>query len=158
MISTIIDGSRFNFRVSGLFIDSENKRFLTNIGDGLDYCVLPGGRVEINEPTDLTLSREIEEELGEKISISYLKTICENFFEFDRQKVHELQFMYVAKFENKDFEKIKGKFKGVENKDFYEWRDISELEKLKFEPQMLKKSIFEVFENDSTFERLSNFV
>ena len=66
--------------------------------------------------------------------------------------------MYVAKFENKDFEKIEGKFKGVENKDFYEWRDISELENLKFEPQMLKKSIFEVFENDSTFERLSNFV
>lgn len=157
MISTMIGKNKFNFRVSGIFIDSENKRFLTNTGEGFDFSVLPGGRVESGEPSDIALKREIQEELGEEIEIIALKSIIENFFNFKGVSVQELQFIYIAKFKDKKLESNQGRFKSVENKDYYEWVNFEDLDTLVYQPDFAKHIIKQVICGDYSFQRVSNF-
>ena len=80
MISFNVENSKFNFRVSGLFFDKNKQRFLTNTRENIDFCVLPGGRVEMGEDSTTSLIREMKEELGLDIKVIGLKAITENFF------------------------------------------------------------------------------
>lgn len=154
MISYVDGESKFNFRVSGIIIDEKNEKFLTNTAKGIDFYVLPGGRVEIQEDTENALKREIKEELGEEINAVCLKAIIENFFEFDSKKYHELQFFYVAKLNNKELEKNQKQFLGVENKDIYEWQNIKNIGELNYKPSIMKVVIKEVFSGDYTFRHI----
>ena len=97
MISFEVGKDKFNFRVSAIIIDKSGTRFLTNTRENIDFCVLPGGRVEMGEETPVSLKREMIEELGVEIDIVGLKAITENFFEFDNKNYHELQYLYIAK-------------------------------------------------------------
>ena len=45
MISFDVGKGKFNFRVGAIVLDSDNKRFLMNTSDSIDFYVLPGGRV-----------------------------------------------------------------------------------------------------------------
>lgn len=148
MISYVEGENKFNFRVSGIIIDKKNERFLTNTSQAVDFYVLPGGRVEMQEDTKDALIREIHEELGEDIDIICLKALTENFFEFDNKKYHELQFFYVAKLNNRELEKHTSSFMGVENKDIYVWQNIKDIDKLNYKPAHMKGVIKEVFDGD----------
>jgi len=144
MISFDVGDNKFNFRVSGIFIDSKGERFLTNTREGLGFCVLPGGRVEMGEGTSESLVRELQEELGMDIEIIGIKAFVENFFEFDNKNYHELQYVYVAKFKDKSIEDRKGEFVGAEEKDIFEWKNIMDLPQINYKPAILKDVIKEV--------------
>lgn len=148
MICFIDGDSRFNFRVSGVFVDSAGKKFLTNTRKGLDYCVLPGGRVEMGEDSATSLAREIEEELGVSVTIQGIKCIAENFYDFEGKKSHELQYVYVAKLNDDKLENKNGKFLGVEEKDIFEWHNLDEIDTLNYVPAILKPIISEVGRGD----------
>ena len=154
MISFTIGNDKFNYRVSGIFIDSSSQRFLTNTSEDVEFFVLPGGRVEMGEDTSQTLLREIMEELGEQIEIVCLKAITEDFFEFNSINFHEIQFMYVAKFKNKDIENHSDSFKGLENKDIYKWQNINDLKDLDYRPKHMKPIIKEAFEGDYSLKHI----
>lgn len=75
-----------------LFLD----KILVEISKIGRNSVIPGGKTKINERTNLTIKREILEEMNFDITVDKLnfKKVIENFFEFDTIKVHELYFLY----------------------------------------------------------------
>lgn len=154
MISFNVNDERFNYRVSGIFIDKENERFLTNTAEDIDFVVLPGGRVEMGESSVNALKREIVEELGSEISEPILKAVVENFFEFNGVKCHELQFVYISNILNKKIKTNKENFFGVENKDIFKWYSFDSLDAINYKPAVLKKAIAEALNGDNTFRHI----
>ena len=154
MICFNVGKERFNFRVSGIFLDGKGERFLTNTTNDIDFCVLPGGRVEMGEDTTESLKRELMEELGVEIDIKGLKCTTENFFEFDGYKFHELQYVYVAQIKDNVLDYHKGPFMGEENKDIYVWYNIKDLEAVPYKPAHLKEIIKEVASGDLTLRHM----
>lgn len=144
MISFDVDNNKFNFRVSGIFLDKNGKRFLTNTRSNIDFCVLPGGRVEMGEDSKEALKREFREELGVEIEVYGIKALTENFFEFDNKNYHELQYVYVGKILDKSLEEHSAQFVGTEEKDIFEWKNVSDLISINYKPSYLKKVISEV--------------
>lgn len=144
MISFNRGDDKFNFRVSGVFLDSSRKRFLTNTRDTVDFCVLPGGRIEMGEDSREALIRELKEELNVEIEIQGIKAITENFFDFDDKHYHELQYVYIAKILDKSIEEHTEPFIGTEKKDKFEWKNISDIADIKYKPAYLKAVIAEV--------------
>lgn len=81
MISATIGPARFHFRVAGVWI-AEGHVLLQ--GDAReDFWALPGGRVEIMEPAEDALRRELCEELAmEGARVERLLWITQNFFHY----------------------------------------------------------------------------
>lgn len=154
MISFEVGKDKFNFRVSAIIIDKSGTRFLTNTRENIDFCVLPGGRVEMGEETPVSLKREMIEELGVDIDIVGLKAITENFFEFDNKNYHELQYLYIAKLLDDSIENNDGKFIGVEKKDIFEWKSIDDIDNVNYTPNYLKEIIKEVANGNTDIRHL----
>lgn len=91
MIACDIAGVRFNYRVAGVCIDEGHVLLYT--APSVDFWFLPGGRVEVGERSEQALVREVEEELGVRVSIGELLWVAENFFGL-APLYHELGFYY----------------------------------------------------------------
>jgi len=60
------------------------------------HLFLPGGRCELLEPSTVTVTRELREELGVDARIDRLLYVVENFFgSEDAMRVHEIGFYYL---------------------------------------------------------------
>lgn len=151
MISFDVGKDKFNFRVGAIVLDSNKQRFLMNTREGIDFFVLPGGRVEMGEDTVSSLKREFVEELGVEITVVGLKAIAENFFEFNDKNYHELQYLYMVKLNDTAVENNIGKFSGVEQKDLFEWKNINDIDNINYKPNCFKQTIKEVFNGDYSF-------
>lgn len=92
VISFPIEGQRFNFRVAGIMIVAGH--VLVCREDDDDYCMLPGGRIELGEDSRLSLTREIAEELDLPAEIGAMVATSESFYRRDGQDFHELGFFY----------------------------------------------------------------
>lgn len=156
MISFDVDKNKFNFRVSGIFLDKNKQRFLTNTREGVGFCVLPGGRVEMGEDSKTSLIREMQEELGLDINIISIKAMTENFFVFDNKNYHELQYIYVAEFVDNSIEVNISQFWGIEKKDIFEWKNIDDIDNINCQPEFLKELINEVAKGDLKFKHIIN--
>ncbi|WP_404442844.1 NUDIX hydrolase [Sutcliffiella horikoshii] len=132
----------FNYRVAGIWI--QDGRILLHRASDDKIWSLPGGRVEMNEASPLSLQREFKEELDLSVNIERLVWIVENFFEYREKKVHEIGFYYLVSTEDKQA-LTNGPFHGVEGESLvYEWVPISELEGVVLYPEFLKKSLKEI--------------
>lgn len=82
MISAMIGAARFHFRVAGVWI--ERGHILLQGDAREDFWALPGGRVEVMEPAEDALRREMREELalGEDLAIERLLWITQLFFHY----------------------------------------------------------------------------
>ena len=85
-------GTRFNFRVAGAAI--RDGHVLVCREDKDDYCMLPGGRVEMGEATDVALLREMAEELAMPVDMGALLFTYESFYGRAGDRFHELGFVY----------------------------------------------------------------
>ena len=83
----------FNYRVAGIAL-REGHVLVCREGND-DYVMLPGGRVEMGEPSPVALAREIAEELQSPAVIGRLAYTVENFFTHDGREVHELGAYYL---------------------------------------------------------------
>ncbi len=92
MLSFVVGTSRFNYRVAGIVI--REGHLLVCREDDDDYVMLPGGRVEMGEPSPVALAREIAEELRSTGEIGPLAFTVENFFEREAQRFHEIGLYY----------------------------------------------------------------
>lgn len=92
LLSFPVGGTRFNYRVAGIAL--RDGHVLVCREDDDDYCMLPGGRVEMSEPSNLALHREMEEELALPISVGRLLYVSESFYGREGERFHELGFMY----------------------------------------------------------------
>lgn len=61
-----------------------------------------GGEVEFEETTEVSIKREIREELGQEITDLHLLSILENLFECEGKPGHEIVFIYDAHFVDKN--------------------------------------------------------
>lgn len=94
VISFPIEGQRFNYRVAAIII--ADGHVLVCREDDDSYTMLPGGRVELGEPSLFSLEREIAEELAMEASIGPLMATSESFYRREEQDFHELGFFYPA--------------------------------------------------------------
>ena len=92
LLSFPIADHRFNYRVAGIAI--RDGHVLVCKEDEDTYAMLPGGRVELGEPSDLALTREMAEELAMPVEIGRLMLTSESFYEREDQHFHELGFFY----------------------------------------------------------------
>ena len=94
LLSFPIDGQRFNFRVAAVIIVEGHVLVCDENDDG--YCMMPGGRVELGEPSALALEREIAEEIGMPGRVGPLILTSESFYRREGEDFHELGFFYRA--------------------------------------------------------------
>lgn len=92
VISFPIEGQRFNFRVAGVIIVDGHVLVCREDDDG--YTMLPGGRIELGEPSGLSLEREMEEELAMPANIGPMIATSESFYRREDEDFHELGFFY----------------------------------------------------------------
>ncbi len=94
MLSFVSDHKRFNYRTAGVIL--RNRHVLVCREDDKDFTMLPGGRVELGEPSDIALKREILEELGCYGRVGRLVFSVENFFDLTGEQFHEIAKYYTV--------------------------------------------------------------
>ena len=94
LLSFPIDGQRFNFRVAAVIVIDRHVLVCDEDDDG--YCMMPGGRVELGEPSALALEREIAEEMGMPGRVGPLILTSESFYRREGEDFHELGYFYRA--------------------------------------------------------------
>ena len=94
MISVDAGAGRFNFRSAGI-AQRDGHVLLQRMMTGA-YWFLPGGRVELTEPSAITLARELEEELGVEAEVGRLCFVVEAFFKDEGRRIHELATYYAV--------------------------------------------------------------
>jgi 8-oxo-dGTP pyrophosphatase MutT (NUDIX family) len=92
MLSFVVGPNRFNCRVAGIAV--RDGHVLTCREDDDDWVMLPGGRVEMGEPSPVALAREIVEELDCTAEIGPLVYTVENFFDRAGERFHEIGLYY----------------------------------------------------------------
>lgn len=92
LLSFPVAGTCFNYRVAGVAI--RDGHVLVCREDDDSYCMLPGGRVEMGEPSNVALVREIAEELVMPVEVGPLLFTSESFYGREGDRYHELGFIY----------------------------------------------------------------
>ncbi|KQX40460.1 hypothetical protein ASD04_07515 [Devosia sp. Root436] len=92
LLSFPVGGTCFNYRVAGVAI--RDGHVLVCREDDDSYCMLPGGRVEMGEPSNVALVREMAEELVMPIEVGSLLFTSESFYGREGDRYHELGFIY----------------------------------------------------------------
>lgn len=141
MITFDRENNRFNYRVVGVAFAGE--RVLLHRADTDNFWTLPGGRVEMLEPSDFSLKREMLEELGVKVKIERLLWWVENFFDYNDKNYHELALYYLMTLPPDCRILQKETFKGIEaGTDLtFRWFSPDELAGLSIYPSFLKTGL-----------------
>lgn len=87
--------NRFNYRVAGVALNESS--VLLHQGEGDDFWVLPGGRVELGEAAEETLKREMREEIGTEVEVVRLLWFVENFFTYAEKNYHEIALYFLMR-------------------------------------------------------------
>ncbi|RCW45445.1 NUDIX hydrolase [Paenibacillus prosopidis] len=149
MITFEKENNKFNFRVAGIAIHDNRILLHTTLKD--DFWNLPGGRVEFNESTDLTILREIKEELDIEVRIEELLFVNEDFFEYDGKKYHEICFYYLITFPlGHEIIRIDDEFYGIEDEGrlIFKWFLIDQLIELNVYPEILRTELLKLKANN----------
>lgn len=85
---------RMRCRASAIILLEDH--VLLHRGHNDDWWALPGGGVEPGETAQQALLREVDEELGEAVSVGRLVFVVENFFTLHDEAYHQLDFQFVA--------------------------------------------------------------
>lgn len=141
MINFKIDDGLFNFRVAGILI-KDNKVLIHRLTSD-DFYAFPGGRVEINESTENTIIREMEEELNLKVNVDRLLWVCEHFFTHKKEKYHEICFYYLIQSEDNSILQRGERFNIIEeNREFeFKWVKLENLKNEVLYPTFIKDRI-----------------
>ena len=138
---------RFNYRVAGIII--HNNKLLVMKDEHSPYYYIPGGRVKMNELSEVAIIREVSEELNIEVNINRMLWVNENLFheEYFHENFHEICFYYLldiidGQLINKESEFI---LKDNEEKilTFY-WKDIDKIKDLNIYPLFIKNSILQL--------------
>ncbi|HKD75416.1 MAG TPA: NUDIX hydrolase, partial [Ktedonobacterales bacterium] len=85
---------RFNYRVAGVCIE-DGHILLQTFANSL-YWILPGGRPELSESSDVALKREMREELAVDVQLERLLWVVESFFlRSTGRPFHEIAMYYL---------------------------------------------------------------
>lgn len=147
-ITLDVEDYKLNIRAAAIII--HDNKVLLHRNTKSDHYALLGGRIAIGENSEVTVKREVIEELGKEIDVTGYVSTIENFFEMKGTKYHEIMFVHKAEFKNDDDKQITEMLKNVEGKDYlqYEWLDLDKIEEYPIKPkivkQVLKEKVFPV--------------
>jgi len=138
-----LEGQKLNIRAAAIII--HNNKMLTHKSVNKNHHALIGGRVQIGENSEVTLKREIMEEIGKEIEITGYVSTIENFFEFESETYHEIMFIHKAEFVNEEDKKIECTLENLEGKDYlkYEWIDLDKIDEYDIKPKVIKEILKE---------------
>ncbi|MCA1668566.1 MAG: NUDIX hydrolase [Thermomicrobia bacterium] len=148
MITFRQDGVRFNYRVAGICL--HDGYVLLHRPDRDDYWSLPGGRCEMDEPSHVTLRREMWEELTVDVEVGRLLWVVENFFTLGGTAVHELALFYAITFPAGHAYHDKTRVHvGIEDRStdgmpytlIYEWLPVASLPNVILHPSFLRTAL-----------------
>jgi ADP-ribose pyrophosphatase YjhB (NUDIX family) len=133
----------FNFRVVGIAIHRDHVLLLRV--EPYDFWFLPGGHVEIGEPADTAIIREMREETSLNVKIDRLVWVVEHFLTLENRHHHELGFYYLvtppAGAPQLDLNK---EFYGIEENGtqlIFRWHRLDTLATLNLEPSFLRTAL-----------------
>jgi len=132
------DRRQFLYRVAGVAI--RDGRLLIHRFEDESFFCLPGGRVEMGEPAEEALYREMEEELGCQVTISRLLWIVDNHFVHRGRVFHELGLYFEVTLPDDVSQSSGEPWTGVELngiKMHFQWQPIEHLCELDFKPDCL---------------------
>ena len=140
MISFQEENQKFNFRVGAIIISEDKTKVLLHTIKGRDFYLLPGGRVEWQEDSVLSIKRELAEEIGLTNINPILRLHIENFFTFQNVNYHEISNIFTVYLDSRhkflDKHKI---FCGLEGEMYvYQWVDITDINNYNLKPNLLK--------------------
>lgn len=133
----------FNYRVCAVIIDHD--RLLAMMDERSPYYYLSGGRVQMNEPADVALKREVQEELGIGAKIVRPLWLNQGFFVEDvsKQKYHEICLYYLVDVSDSDLLQKGDTFMIQEGsrKHSFCWLTFDEVESAYLYPKFIKRKI-----------------
>lgn len=90
-LSIQLENTVLYIRVAGLLKTSRGFLFEKS-PKGYIYTI--GGKVKLNESSEEAMKREIMEEVGMEVKKMNLRSVLENFYTTEKEKVHEICFVY----------------------------------------------------------------
>lgn len=146
MISFPVAGGRFNHRAVGVCVDDGYVLLHRSVND--DFWSLPGGRIEIGEPSSHALRREMREELGLVATVERLLWIVENFFTHSGVRHHELGMYYLISFQRDaaiyDKTSIHEGLEDIDLRLLFRWFPIDTLLDVRLFPMFLRTGLREL--------------
>lgn len=132
-------------RISRAIIVNEGKILLCKSIAKNSMGFLPGGHIENGESEEIALAREIQEEIGRKISAVKKVSEINNSYERDGIVVNEILYTFLAKLDSyKNIKSIEAHLK-------YEWIPLLELSAENFKPAKTIDSILKVVKENLDF-------
>lgn len=139
---------RFNYRVCGVMLHGD--RLLVMRDERSPYYYLPGGRVQINEPAEQAVVREIQEELGVQAAVDRPLWLSQSFFEEDvsGETYHELCLYFLMDVSKTDLTE-RDSFSGVEkrHRHVFRWMPLDRVREEYLYPTFIKQRIFQLPEH-----------
>ena len=142
-ITLDVEDYKLNMRAAAIII--HNNKVLLHRNTKSDHYALVGGRIAIGENSEVTVKREVIEELGKEIDVTGYVSTIENFFEMKGIKYHEIMFVHKAEFKNDEDKQITAMLNNVEGKDYlqYEWIELDKIEECPLKPKIVKEVLKE---------------
>ena len=134
---------RFLYRAVAVIVRGDE--VLLQQFEGQDFWCLPGGRIDLLEPAEEGVLREVLEELGVEGRVERLLWIAENFFEFRGLRYHESgMYFLVALPEGCDVYRAAAPWTAYELDGtgmLFQWHRLSELDPVPLKPSFLKTAL-----------------
>ena len=135
-ITMIEDGARFGCRAGAIIYNRDKTKVLLENQDNGRY-MFPGGRIDIHEDSNITIIRELEEELNIKTELKK-KYILEMFLKTSKVKYHEIGFYYITSINESE---ISDKMKNLDGDGIFEWLPVNELKNYKILAKPIQEKI-----------------
>jgi 8-oxo-dGTP pyrophosphatase MutT (NUDIX family) len=143
MITYEKDDFKFNFRVAAIIYNPNKTKVLLLKNPKSTFYALPGGRVEEFESSYDAIIREMKEEMNIEVEVKLTK-FYESFFLLNNKRYHELTYYFLAtKIDDTSLYEYEVAFKGTEEKDWFEWINLRDLQSIDLRPISMKKTIID---------------
>ncbi len=134
--------ARFNLRTAGVAV--HEGRVLIHRSDLDPFWSLPGGRIELREPSTAALKREMVEELGVEVTVGRLLWVAEYFFTYGDTDYHEFAFYFSMQLPaGSPLLSREGEFRGQEKTLGlrFRWQPLDRLGEVPLLPRFLREKL-----------------
>jgi 8-oxo-dGTP pyrophosphatase MutT (NUDIX family) len=152
MVTFDVGGERFVYRVAGVAVI--DGRVLVHQFEGEDdFFVLPGGRVDVREPAEEALAREMREELECEVTVGRLLYVLDNLFTHQGIEHHELGLIFEITLPEGSPQASGEPWTGAEDdygdrlELYFQWKSVDELATLDIKPSCLRDMLRELPEH-----------